>query len=193
MPRHSDHDPYLDPVASALRNRLGLTDQAALEQAEAACVATRSYELSLAPLEGAFDLAHLQAIHRYLFGDVYEWAGQLRTIDIAKGGSHFAHHSHIENAAAPLFSQLARENHLAGLAPADFSGRAAFYLGEWNALHPFREGRSSTSDQFTLHAKRHTPFRYLPSLVRWLSLAALCSSWLAKRHNFRPTGLDRNV
>jgi fido (protein-threonine AMPylation protein) len=38
-------------------------------------------------LAGGFDLAHLQAIHRYLFGDVYEWAGQLRTIDIAKGGN----------------------------------------------------------------------------------------------------------
>jgi len=41
--------------------------------------------------------------------------------------------------------------------------------------------------------KRHTPFRYLPSLVRWLSLAALCSSWQAKGHNFRQTGPHRNV
>jgi cell filamentation protein len=39
-------------------------------------VAARSYELSQTPLKGRFDLAHLQAIHKYLFSDLYEWAGQ---------------------------------------------------------------------------------------------------------------------
>ena len=123
MSRYSANDPYLDPAFGVLRNRFGLTDEAALEEAEAACVATRSYELARSPLEGGFDLLHLQAIHRYLFSDVYEWAGQLRTIDISEGGSHFAHHAHIENAAAPLFLHLAREqHHLAGLAPASSAG-----------------------------------------------------------------------
>jgi len=45
---------------------------------------------------------HLQAIHRYLFGDLYEWAGQLRTIDISKGLKLFAHHAHIGSAAATI-------------------------------------------------------------------------------------------
>jgi cell filamentation protein len=151
MSRYSDRDPYLDPETGVLRNRLGLTDEAAIEQAEAACVAVRSYELSLTPLEGGFDLVHLQAIHRYLFRDVYEWAGELRSIDIGKGGNHFAHYAHIENAAAPLFLQLAGENHLTGLAAADFSRRAAFYLGGLNALHPFREGNGRAQREFISH------------------------------------------
>jgi cell filamentation protein len=82
MSRYSDSDPYLDPATGVLKNRLGIADEATLEQNEAALAATRAYELSLTPLKGSFDLAHLQAIHRYLFGDLYDWAGQLRTIDI---------------------------------------------------------------------------------------------------------------
>ncbi len=72
MARYSESDPYLDPATGVLRNRLGIADELTLEQAEADIVAIRSYELSVLPLKGAFDLAHLQAIHRYLFGDLYE-------------------------------------------------------------------------------------------------------------------------
>src|SRR5208337_1902475 len=121
MSPYSGHDPYLDAASGVLKNRLGITDAATLEQAEAALVATRSYELSQKPLAGRFDLSHLEAIHRYLFGDLYEWAGELRTVDISKGEQRFAHHAHIAGAAGPIFLQLAGEKHLAGLDPATFS------------------------------------------------------------------------
>ena len=124
MSRYSGVDHYLDAASGVLKNRLGIADAAALDQAEAALVATRSYELSQAPLKGSFDLPHLQAIHHYLFGDVYEWAGQLRTIDISKGGNLFAHHAHIASAAAEIFRKLAEEKLLAGLDPFAFSDRA---------------------------------------------------------------------
>jgi cell filamentation protein len=151
MSRCSVDDPYLDPASGVLKNRLGITGAATLEETEAALVATRSYELSGTPLKGAFDLAHLQAIHRYLFRDVYEWAGKLRTIDIAKGGHRFGHHAHIAGAATELLRKLAAERHLAGLAPAAFSRRAAFYLAEINALHPFREGNGRAQREFMSH------------------------------------------
>jgi len=154
MSRYSGLDDYLDPASGVLRNRLGITDAATLEHAEASLVATRSYELSRAPIEGLFDLAHLQAIHRCLFGDVYEWAGELRTIDIAKGGHLFAHHAHLVGAAEPIFNRLAEEKHLAGLSPANFSVRAAHYLGELNALHPFREGNGRAQREFVSHLAR---------------------------------------
>lgn len=151
MSIYSGDDPYLDTLSGVLKNRLGITDSATLEQAESAFVATRSYELSQTPLKGRFDLDHFQAIHRYLFGDVYEWAGELRTIDISKGGSLFAHHAHIASAAAAIFSQLAEEKLLAGLDPAGFGDRAAYYLGELNALHPFREGNGRAQREFVSH------------------------------------------
>jgi cell filamentation protein, protein adenylyltransferase len=110
MSRYSDNDPYLNPATGVLKNRLGIADKTILEQTEADLVATRSYELSQKPLKGRFDLAHLQAIHRYLFGDLYQWAGQLRTMDISKGGNRFAHYAHIEGAAAVIFKQLPRKS-----------------------------------------------------------------------------------
>jgi cell filamentation protein len=151
MSRYSDSDPYLDSATGVLKNRLGIADESTLEQTEVDIVAARSYELSRTPLKGRFDLAHLQAIHKYLFGDLYEWAGQLRTIDLSKGGSRFAHHARIESAAAPIFQQLAEESHLAGLASEAFSDRAAYYLGELNALHPFREGNGRAQREFISH------------------------------------------
>lgn len=95
MAPYSDDDPYLDEASGVLKNKLGITEQDELEQAEAALVATRSYQIQQTPLKGDFDLKHRQAIHKHLFGDVYEWAGELRTIDISKGGNMFAHHGHI--------------------------------------------------------------------------------------------------
>ena len=151
MSRYSGNDPYLDPTTGVLKNRLNIADETSLEQTEADIVAARSYELSRTPLKGRFDLAHLQAIHKYLFGDLYEWAGQLPTIDISKGGNRFAHHGHIESAAASVFQQLAKENYLAGLRVEVFSHRAAYYLGELNALHPFREGNGRAQREFISH------------------------------------------
>lgn len=151
MPKYSSDDPYIDAASGVLKNLLGITDEAALEATEADFVAERSRELSRTPLAGRFDLEYLQAIHRYLFQDVYVWAGELRTIDISKGGHLFAHHTHIQSAAAPIFRKLAEEKHLAGLDLAAFSERAAHYLGEVNALHPFREGNGRAQRQFISH------------------------------------------
>jgi fido (protein-threonine AMPylation protein) len=151
MSRYSGRDHYLDPVTGVLKNRFGITDPLVLEATEADLVAARSRELSLTPLRGRFDLAHLQAIHRYLFGDLYSWAGQLRAVDISKGGHTFAHHFHIESAAAQIFKRLAEEEYLTARDPTAFSNRAAHYLGELNALHPFREGNGRTQREFLSH------------------------------------------
>ncbi len=149
--KYSNKDHYLDPDTGVLRNKLGIRDSAILEQREADYAAARSYELALHPIKGSFDLAHLCAIHRHLFGDVYDWAGELRDVDVAKGDSLFAHHTHIEAAAKPIFEQLAQENYLAGLEARAFSERAAHYLGEINALHPFREGNGRAQREFINH------------------------------------------
>ena len=140
MSRYSSHDESVDPATGVLKNRLGISDAPTLEQTEAQFVAERARELTHQPIPGAFDLPHLQAIHRHLFGDLYDWAGQLRTVDLTKDTNRFAHHAHLERAAAPIFRELAQEHYLRGLEPAEFSRRAAHYLAELNALHPFRDG-----------------------------------------------------
>lgn len=155
----SGHDPYVDPRSGILRNRIGATDQATLDAREVEFTTARTFELTLRPEPGAFDLAHLQRIHARLFGDVYDWAGKLRTVDISKGSSTFAHHGFLEPAAADVFGRLARERHLRGLDRDAFSERAAEYLGDVNALHPFREGNGRAQRAFFGQLARASGYR----------------------------------
>jgi fido (protein-threonine AMPylation protein) len=148
MSRYAESDPYLDPSTGVLKNKLGINDEATLAGAEADIVMARSYELEQSPIQGRFDLDHLRALHRHLFGSLYDWAGELRTVDLAKSGSMFAHHAYLETAGAQIFAQLTREQNLAGLGPDAFADRAAYFLGELNALHPFREGNGRVQRQF---------------------------------------------
>jgi fido (protein-threonine AMPylation protein) len=77
-------DPYVDPATGVLLNRLGITDADSLWQAVADISAARLDELAARPLPGAYDLSHLMAFHKVIFGDVFTWAGQLRTVQIFK-------------------------------------------------------------------------------------------------------------
>jgi cell filamentation protein len=140
-------DPYLDPASRALRNLLGITDAAELARAEAALSASRLIDLELRRMPGRYDLAHLQAFPRYILGDVYGWAGQLRTVSIAKG-SVFCLPQHLESYAAEVFGRLAAADRLRGLARDPFITALAGFLADVNALHPFREGNGRAQRAF---------------------------------------------
>jgi cell filamentation protein len=77
-------DPYADPVTGVLRNKLGLSAAGELETAEREITHAALIFLKESPVQPSYDLGHLCAIHRRIFGDIYEWAGQLRTVAIAK-------------------------------------------------------------------------------------------------------------
>src|SRR5215831_3823059 len=93
-------DPYLYPGSSVLKNLRGLTDPRELEAFEGRSTHRRLAELIETPLSGRFDIAHFTAIHRYIFQDVFEWAGQFRTVDISKGGHLFGRAVFLESALA---------------------------------------------------------------------------------------------
>lgn len=146
--KYSNADRYTDPDSGVLYNKFGIQDAKELNRVEADYVAARTSQLTQTPHSGEFGFHYLRAIHRHLFQDVYEWAGEIRDIDIQKGSSYFAHYNHIEAAGNALFAKLREEKLLAGLDEDSFSARAAFYLGEINALHPFREGNGRTQREF---------------------------------------------
>lgn len=129
---------YCHPGSDVLINKLGLSDEAALEAAE--------IKLSLARIEhfnpdfNNISLSALRDIHRFLFQDVYEWACELRSVDISKGSTRFANVSRVEPEAEKLFQQLAQENYLVGLPREQFVARLAHYYCELNVVHPFRDG-----------------------------------------------------
>ncbi|GAA2660767.1 hypothetical protein [Streptomyces vastus] len=77
------NDPYVQPNG-VLRNRLGITDAATLATAEADITRARILQVDEHPPPGDFDLAHLRRFHASIFSDLYDWAGELRTVDIAK-------------------------------------------------------------------------------------------------------------
>ncbi len=106
-------------------------------------------------MKGRFDSAHLQAIHRYLFQDVFPWAGEFRIVNISKGSSNFGPAMHIAGALKEQFDKLAQEKAMVGLAVPAFVERAAFYLGEINAIHPFREGNGRTQREFIRQLALH--------------------------------------
>ena len=140
-------DPYLDPVSSVLRNVLGITDPGELAQVEAALSASRLIDLERRRLPGSYDLDHLRAFHRYILGDVFAWAGELRTVSIAKG-SLFCLPQHLVTAGADVFGRLAAADRLRGLNREQFIGRTAEFLADVNALHPFREGNGRAQRAF---------------------------------------------
>lgn len=154
----SGRDPYVYPGTDVLINKLNIRDAKALVQADADLVYHRLDELYDVPVAGTFDLDHLRTIHRRLFGDLYAWAGELRTVPIAKGNSLFALPAYLAQAADALFAELRRERRLLGLPKDELVARLAYYLGELNALHPFREGNGRTQREFIRELALHAGF-----------------------------------
>ncbi|NUT50522.1 MAG: hypothetical protein HOV94_24920 [Saccharothrix sp.] len=151
-------DPYLDPESGVLRNRFGLTDKAECDLAETRLSTMRVEQLAIAPLPGLYDLTHLQAFHRRIFGDFYPWAGEIRRVDIAKSAM-FASWRHIEPYAHGLFDGLKRERYLRDLDRDPFLDRFTHYYAEVNALHPFREGNGRTQRAFFRQLAREAGWR----------------------------------
>ncbi|RNI24090.1 Fic/DOC family protein [Rufibacter latericius] len=146
-----------------LLNKLGITDASALSQAEANIAWTSVEELKSrgGVPGGRFDKNHFQQIHRFIFGDIYPWAGETRADRQFQGhkptyatGSReimvFAPYPDIDGNLQALAAHLEKENYLKGLPLDQFTERAAFYLDQYNYTHPFREGNGrSLQSAFT--------------------------------------------
>ncbi|MDO5679734.1 MAG: Fic family protein [Pelistega sp.] len=160
MAKYSDKpDSYTDPRTGVLRNKLNHTNDSKLEEDEKFFFLVRSYELDINPINGNFDLSHLQRIHEKLFSDVYDWAGQIRKVDISKGNTRFAHYNFIEKETNTLLSLLKKENHLKKLPLDKFCNRVAFYIGELNVLHPFRDGNGRALRRFFTQLANEVGYR----------------------------------
>jgi cell filamentation protein len=141
-------DPYVYPGSGVLRNNLEIHDQQELSQAEADIVRAALAVLAGSPLPGDYDLAHWRAFHRRIFGGLYPWAGELRTVQIAKPNAFYARPEHIVAYAQAIFAELAREDRLKGLDRAAFLERLTHYHAEMYAVHPFREGNTRSLRAF---------------------------------------------
>ena len=139
---------YCYPGSDVLINKLNIKDNQLLSEAERKIVLTKSYELRKNSKIGDFDLNHFLEIHKFLFEDIYPFAGKFRNENIAKGYFSFAEWQYIEPEIKRLFDKLKEENYLQGRSREELVKGLAYYLSELNVLHPFREGNGRTIREF---------------------------------------------
>ncbi len=138
---------YFYPGTNVFINKLGIKDHDELEKREVEITFEKLVELYENPIRGEFDTEHLKDIHRYLFGDIYDWAGEFRNVYMKKAETYFASE---ENIAPYLDHDLALLNRDV------LNIKTKFDLAEFLAInyiniqhiHPFREGNSRTIREF---------------------------------------------
>lgn len=158
-------DPYLDPDTGILRNRLGVRTQHELDVVEGDLAWAGMLELLEYPPPATGDLDELRAIHRELFSDVYEWAGEVRTVDMRKnveGAEFFLPASMIGRSAGYAADELRADNMLRGLDRERFVMRLAHHYDQFNtggsAVSPeelFAAQATRTPDRPSSAQQRH--------------------------------------
>ena len=140
---------YCYPETDVLKNKLGIRDDNALTIAEREITSIKLLMLYNMPIMETFNFETLCKIHKIIFEDIFEWAGLIRRGDfLSKGNSIFCRGQYIEENAKTIMGNLQKEKILCGLNKSKFIERMAYYMGEINALHPFREGNGRTCREF---------------------------------------------
>jgi len=138
---------YIDPETGILRNLLGIVRAEDLQFVESATVSKRLRELRHHPLhinstQGLFD------IHFHLFQDVYDWAGQPRTVEIKKDKRQFFPTSSFATANQYIDSLVAQFIKLDSRNQRTIANQLAVILDHVNYFHPFREGNGRAQREF---------------------------------------------
>lgn len=174
-------DPYLIPGTNVLRNRWGLVVHDEVEKAMATLATLKTSELPPDFENMDLSLDMLRAIHRHLFEDLFDWAGEPRDVTLAKqafAGSNpgstttFIPPDDIKAKAAIIFTALSVEDNLVGLPFKLFIRRAADYYAQLNLLHPFREGNGRAQRllfQYLARRAGHSIALDVITSERWVS------------------------
>ena len=146
---YTPYDPYYCyPGTTVLINKLGIRDSESLLSKESTLVTIKIALMKEKRIRGSYDTNHLCSIHRELFSDIYEWAGEFRKVEMAVS-IPFCRTEYIEPSLKQLFDELRKENYLRGINDQImFAERLSYYLGELNVIHPFREGNGRTQRLF---------------------------------------------
>lgn len=138
---------YCYPGCDVLINKLNIKDETLLNKYEKELVAIRQAEITIRPIKGELDFEHLKAIHKYLFQDLYDWAGKTRTCNIAKKDL-FCLSQFIDSYASDVFGKLRNKNYMINSSFDTLIDGLTSLFGDINALHPFREGNGRSQREF---------------------------------------------
>lgn len=128
------------PETSVLINKLGIQDQAQLDESEALITGVKALQFELSPFPGLMDFSYYKRLHGFLFGELYDWAGTVRTVNFSKQHTQFCAADNIESLAALMFARIGNINYLRGMGRQEFLVELADFYNSLNYLHPFREG-----------------------------------------------------
>ncbi len=131
-----------------LINKFNIKDKKELDTAENEIVYLMSTRLKDNPIDGKFDFEHYKAIHRNLFGSLYNWAGEIRKVDITANEICFIDAESIEDVAADCFFRLQQKKYFKNLPFAKFIDCLSDFFCETFLLHPFRDGNIRTQRIF---------------------------------------------
>lgn len=136
---------YFWPGTDVLRNKLGICDAATLQRVEHELTAGRRVELEQgrAAIDETYDATHVRQLHHWLTQDIYDWAGEYRTVGMAKL-TRFAPVDQIQT-CLDTAATLVHDTPWPDLDDAGFAEHAAQVYGWVNYAHPFRDvnGRSA--------------------------------------------------
>lgn len=139
---------YCYPDTEVYINHFKIMDSEELSELEADLTSIRLSELSLNQKSGRFGVAHLKNIHKYIFQDIYPFAGKIRVEDISKGDTQFCLCQYIESNLEGVLGKLKSESYLVNYSGELFIEKMAYYMAELNIIHPFREGNGRAIREF---------------------------------------------
>ena len=140
-------DKYVYPDTNILINKFNCRDADKLREIEALSTGGNLAYLQLHPIKGNFDFKHLKDIHHFIFQDMFDWAGQIRTIDIGKNNL-FCRAQFIDSYAESVFGDFFSSCYEARTDRERFVDIFAKHYADMNALHPFREGNGRAQREF---------------------------------------------
>lgn len=139
---------YCYENSNVLINKLDIHDNILLKNAEAEVTIFKLKLLSEEGVTGRFTFTHLKNIHKFIFEDIYHFAGKYRTEQIGKSDTWFYPPTIIDESVKKLLNRLKGENNLRKLPENNFVERLSYYMAELNAIHPFREENGRTIREF---------------------------------------------
>lgn len=131
---------YCYADSDVLKNKLGIRDRDELKRAEEEFTAVKQFVLLQEPIKGRFTKAHLMHIHRFLFEDLYPFAGRIRREQISKGDTMFYPPDLIDRELRRVFDTIHRDKLLLERNRGKQLQNLSYVMAELNMIHPFREG-----------------------------------------------------
>ncbi|MEG0872919.1 MAG: Fic family protein [Clostridia bacterium] len=130
---------YTYKGSNVLKNKLNIKDDKILLEYQKRIVSFKLSTINFAELGEKFDAIRLKKIHKYLFEDVFEFAGLYRVENIAKDNFRFSEYIYIEENLNEIMKKI-EVKQLKALEFNAFIEKISYFLTELNVLHPFREG-----------------------------------------------------